>query len=66
MSRGLGGGLDKWLTPYAMIMKINYLVDVVDDDDGDQEVLSVANDDGDGDDDVSKLLQQVKCVLKLH
>ena len=49
-----------------MIMKINYLVDVVDDDDGDQEVLSVANDDGDGDDDVSKLLQQVKCVLKLH
>ena len=43
--------------PYALIMIINYLVDGDDDDDGDWEVLSVANDDGDDDDDVSDLLQ---------
>ena len=28
-------GLDKWLTPYALIMMMNYLVDWDDDDDGD-------------------------------
>ena len=28
-------GLEKWLTPYALIMPINYLVYWDDDDDGD-------------------------------
>ena len=54
--------LDKWLTPIALFMKINYLVHG-DDNDVDivKEVLSVANDDvDDDDDDVSDLLQQVK------
>ena len=66
MSRGMGRGLDKRLAPYALIMMINYLVDWDDDDDCDWEVLSVANDDSDGDDDVSDLLQQVKRALKLN
>ena len=53
--------LDKWLTPIALFMKINYLVHGDDNDvDVVKEVLSVANDDSDDDDDVSDLLQQVK------
>ena len=45
-------------------MMINYLVQGDDDDNVVKEVLSVANYDGDDDDDVSDLLQQVKRVLK--
>ena len=44
----------------------NCLVDGDDDDDDEQEVLSVTNNIGDGDDDVSDLLQQVKRALKLN
>ena len=57
-------GLDKWLTPIALFMMINYLVQGDDDDSVVKEMLSVANDDGDDDDDISDLLQQVKSALK--
>ena len=57
-------GLDKWLTPIALFLMVNYLVQGDDDDNVVKEVLSVANDDGDDDDDISDLLQQVKSALK--
>ena len=60
----MGRGLDKWLTPIALFMMINYLVQGDDDNNVVKEVLSVANDDSDDDDDVSDFLQQVKRVLK--